>query len=147
MQIKTNDFDLESTIESGQIFGFEKLSNNIYELMVGDSVIKIRQTKDRLYVDSKSDENLLQSVRTYFSLDQDLEPLYSIMEKNSVLKPLLKLKGLRIITQDPWIALGSFIISSNNNIKRIKSIWKNLAENIEKNRYLFPGVKKLAFSS
>lgn len=88
------DFDLELTLNSGQVFGFRKISDTEF--------------------------------RYYFDLDRDLTPIYQILASDERLKPLLALKGLRIIRQDPWECLAGFILSANNNIKRIQGIWSRL---------------------
>ena len=56
-------------------------------------------------------------------------------------------KGIRVLNQEPWETLCSFIISQNNNIKRIKGIIARLCENFgneTENGYTFPAPEKLA---
>lgn len=55
-----------------------------------------------------------------------------------------KLKGLRLIRQDSWEALACFIISSNNNVKRIQGIWKNLSERLSHDKKSFPTAREIA---
>ena len=67
------------------------------------------------------------------------------MEEDPLLSPVAKkLKGLRLIRQDPWEALACFIISSNNNVKRIQGIWKNLSERFSHDKKSFPTPHEVA---
>ncbi len=66
------------------------------------------------------------------------------MEEDPLLRPAAKkLKGLRLIRQDSWEALACFIISSNNNVKRIQGIWKNLS-GFSRDKKSFPAAHEIA---
>ncbi len=130
MKIKVSDFNLEATLDSGQVFGFTKNGDNVYEGMMGQSPVRLWQKNGMLSVVGAIHES---SLREYFDLDRDLTPIYQILQNDvgAIREPPLhnvhqKLKGLRLIRQDSWEALACFIISSNNNVKRIQGIWKNL---------------------
>jgi len=84
-------------------------------------------------------------VREYFDLDRDLSPVYAHLETDAVLKPALeKFRGLRLIQQDPWEALACFILSSNNNVKRIQGIWRNLSAKLSPGTNAFPAASQIA---
>lgn len=127
MKIVIKDFDLASTLESGQVFGFEKDPEGAYEgVLLGHSV-KIRQKNGFLDIENGVSRLSAAVVRNYFDLDRDLNGVYSILRGDPALAPALKaFKGLRLIRQDAWEALACFILSSNNNIKRIAGIYRNL---------------------
>ncbi|MBI4394677.1 MAG: hypothetical protein HY583_00620 [Candidatus Omnitrophica bacterium] len=139
MQIQVDDFNLEATLDSGQVFGFVKNGEGIYEGAIGNIAVQIRQNGNQLdlthfapgrkikQIPANGNGLSEKTIRTYFDLDHDLAGLYGLFSQDERLVPLYhQLRGLRVIRQDPWEALACFIISSNNNIKRIQLIRRNL---------------------
>ena len=125
MKIHAPDLNLEATLESGQVFGFTKDTQNGYQGLLEGRPVRFFQNKNELSVIGGHLSE--KRVRDYFDLDRDLSPVYRILSSDEKLVPAHEaLKGLRLIRQDPWEALVCFIISSNNNVKRIQHIWKNL---------------------
>lgn len=122
MNIKCADFNLEATLESGQVFGFEKEPDGFYKGRIGGRPARFGQKKDVLSAETALSAR---AVRDYFDLDRDLGEIYGLMDAEKGLS-YGKLKGLRLIRQDPWEALACFILSSNNNVKRIMGIYRNL---------------------
>ena len=130
MKIKNVDFDLVHTFECGQCFRWNKDENENYVGVVGDSVITVRQEKDVFEFDC-TDELLINS---YFDFDKNYT---EIKNKLSLLDDILKKAipagyGIRLLKQNSWEALVSFIISANNNIPRIKKIIESLCLNFGK---------------
>ncbi len=122
MQISCKDFNLGATLESGQVFGFTK-NGDTYEGRIAGKPVKLRQAADVIYSTAAAG-----MIRNYFDLARDLTSLFALLESESGLaKTLPVFRGLRIIRQDAWEALACFIISSNNNVKRIQGIWKGLS--------------------
>ncbi len=109
--------------------------------------MRLRQTANRLHADSSLNGHTASFVKNYFDLDRDLAPLYQILNDDEILKPSLQTcQGLRIIRQDSWEALACFIISSNNNVKRIQHIWRNLATHFNPESGKFPSAMQIAKS-
>ena len=146
MRIKIADFNLEATLESGQVFGFHKDSAGTYEGSIGGAPVRLRQANGHLVVESGGKVGISKGlVRAYFDLDRDLGQVYQVLSDDAKLHPFyLRFKGLRIIRQDPWEALACFIISANNNIKRIQGICRNLALAFSDSAFLFPKAVQLA---
>lgn len=99
----------------------------------------VRQDEDFLYYRSirseqgktLSDDDDLALVKDYFSLDVKIEDLYTHwckVDPHFEKKASDEFKGIRILRQDPWENLCSFICSSNNNIKRISQMVTNLCK-------------------
>jgi N-glycosylase/DNA lyase len=150
MRIACVDFHLSATLESGQVFGFNRLEDGSYEGTLAGHFARFSQPEETqsLQVDHDPKRLSLQGakmgsgkgletesprglsegvVRDYFDLDRDLRPLFSVLENEKPLAASLgTFRGLRLIRQDPWQALACFILSSNNNVKRIQHIWRNL---------------------
>lgn len=149
MEFKCKDFDLIHTFECGQCFRWNKSSDNSYIGVVGNSVISVTQNED-VFTLRCDDENLLYK---YFDLKKDYS---DIKNRLSIVDDILSNAissgyGIRLLKQDPWEALVSFIISSNNNIPRIKKIIESLCFNFGDelkfdgiSYYTFPDAKTLS---
>ena len=128
MKIETREFSLSATLESGQVFGFTNTVEGRYRGVLMDSEVELWEDSEALFAESLNGAISKEKLEDYFDLNRDLLPVYRFLEEDPNLRKLpVALKGLRVIRQDPWEALASFIISSNNNIKRIKLIWNNLS--------------------
>ena len=135
MKITVRDFDLEATLESGQVFGFSKVegrSAHAYEGMIRGRLFRLRQSGDTLHASAlEGPAGAAAPLRDYFDLDRDLTPVYGLLRREKTLAAaLVRLKGLRLIRQDGWEALACFILSANNNLKRIQKIWGNLSRRL-----------------
>ena len=125
MHLQADDFNLEATLDSGQVFGFKKHDDKVYEGVIAGRPVRLWQTQNRLYTDNGFPQERLIH---FFDLDRDLSSVYRILKEENIYAACKKIMGLRLIRQDPWEALACFILSSNNNVKRIQGIWKNLSE-------------------
>ncbi|HEV2225254.1 MAG TPA: DNA glycosylase [Nitrososphaerales archaeon] len=115
-------FSLEYTIESGQLFRWERMGEWWFGIVAG-SGIKVRQEGDALRCYSSSDFLDSNFVTNYFRLDEDLDHILASMAKDEIItKAIEKFYGLRLVRQDPWECLGSFVLATNANIPRIKKM-------------------------
>lgn len=143
---KTLPFDAIHTFECGQCFRWNE-KDGIY---TGISSGKLCRIKGREIICDPADEDYWHE---YFALNTDYN---SIMEKLTVLdekiKPCISFgNGIRILKQDIWETIISFIISANNNIPRIKKIIEKMCElfgdeliSDGEKYYAFPSPEKLA---
>jgi N-glycosylase/DNA lyase len=121
------NFNLAHTLECGQVFRWDKVEKDEYEGVLGGSIVNIRQVKQRLFVNTSSQNLNPLIVRSYFDLTLDLPCIYNRIGKDKYIQSVIaKFKGLRVIRQPLWECLASFIISAYNNIPRIKGIIYNL---------------------
>ena len=93
MKLKVNNFNLKDTITCGQIFRYEVLSDNSYDVILSDRVINIYQKDDYIYFDSNKLDNLEEVVINYFDLNYDYESI------NNMLINKLRAAKLRRILQ------------------------------------------------
>jgi N-glycosylase/DNA lyase len=141
------DFNLEATLESGQVFGFSKNTSGAYQGMIRGCPVTLRQEGRRLLVGSSMGPKTVKIIRRYFDLGRDLKPVYKILKGENFLgENFARLQGLRLIQQDAWEALACFILSSNNNVKRIQGIWKNLERCLSSPDGGFPSPAQIARS-
>ena len=130
MKLQNRDFNLMHTFECGQCFRWNKNDDSSYIGVVGDSVITVKQENGVFEFDC--DDELL--INSYFDLDNNYEDIKNKLSglDDVLLKAIPSGYGIRILKQDPWEALISFIISANNNIPRIKKIIESLCGNFGK---------------
>jgi len=144
------DFDLQKTIESGQIFHYKKVDGNAYLVATGKRALFVKQKGEKLYFSGASKEE----IKNVFGLNYDLNKIYKEITKDGKDKILVsavkKFFGTRIMQQDPFECLISYILSINSNIPRIKKNVKDLCKKYGKevriNNYsinLFPSFERL----
>ncbi len=149
-------FNLTHIFECGQCFRWNKENDGSYTGVVKNSVINVQKNGDEIIFKGTSNEDFENTIREYFDLDTNYD---EIKRKLASIDKYLKEStefgnGIRILHQDLWECIISFIISANNNIPRIKkiieTISKNYGEKIEWNNkvyYTFPTVEALAKAS
>lgn len=150
--INTDTFNIKYTLECGQCFRWEKLEDNCYVGVIKDRVIKIRQKGNKLYITSNNMKNLEEVIYNYFDLNSDYNKIEKEISKIdiNVKKAVSNTTGIRILNQDFFEMLISYIISANNNIPRISKsvneISKMYGEKVifeDKNFFLFPKPSQL----
>ena len=150
MKIRSNalvPFDLSFTLCCGQAFRWDK-RGEWWCGVVGEHAFKIRQIGDMLEFENAD----ARFVRNYFGLNDDLLEIFSQIRKDKHITHAIEaFKGLRILRQDPWECLISYICATYKNISTIKQMLSNLSKKFgEKicydgyDFYMFPTAKRLA---
>ncbi|MBU7034761.1 MAG: DNA-3-methyladenine glycosylase 2 family protein [Theionarchaea archaeon] len=112
--------NLYHTLNSGQVFRWHN-RNGTWEGIVRGEFIRLFENDG---IHCTCDEDFL---IWYFRLDDDLDTILSTIDKDiHIHRATTVLHGLRLIRQDPWECLISFICSSFNNVARIKQIVEKL---------------------
>ena len=152
LKITVNCFNLKCTLECDQCFRWETLSENTYVGVIEDRVIKITQINNDLYIWSNKTENLKEVIINYFDLNTDylnVEETIALIDKN-ISKSLELSSGIHILNQPVFETIISYIISANNNIKRISrsvnAISKRFGKQVElegEKYYLFPTLEEI----
>ncbi len=153
-----DNFDIEKTFESGQCFRWTKCADDSYIGIVQDNVFRISKQQNRLMLEILNNSHdifqtpdgskFIKDISQYFDLATNYEEINaSLLELPFISDACRYSKGIRILRQDPWEMLISYIISQNNNIPRIKKIINRLCENFGKklcdNFYSFPKAEDL----
>ena len=130
MKIKANDFNLKDTLMSGACFRATLESDGSFTNILSDRVINIRQIDDELIVESNKMDNLSNVIREYFDLDRDYNTINKkLIQSDSSIKNIIECcSGYHILNQDPFEMCISYIISQNNNVKRISASINKLCE-------------------
>lgn len=144
IKLKNIDFDLKQTFECGQCFRWKYSEDGSFSAIVSGKRVTARQTGGDIIIESSHTRRFLER---YFDLDTD----YGEFKKRFSADPTLKAAcerspGIRILRQEPFETLISFIISQNNNIPRISGIIDRLCENFGEETdggFSFPTAKRL----
>ena len=151
--IKNQDaFELKDIFECGQCFRWNNQDDESYTGVIKDAIINVKKENENIIFSGKCNIDIKELVEYYFDLNTDYE---KIKQKLSNIDEYLKTsieygKGIRLLNQDLWETIISFIISANNNIPRIKGIIERLSQKygneIEWNSqkyYTFPTAEQL----
>ena len=138
--------NVENSINSGQVFLWRKNGNYWYGIN-GQDILKISNSGSiKSYQNIKTD---------FFRKKDNIEKIIKSISKDSITKKAVKqYAGLRILEQDPFQCLISFITSSNSNIQKIKSSLEKISKKFgvkvkfdNQEFFLFPKPEKLANAS
>ncbi|MEM0057767.1 MAG: DNA glycosylase [Candidatus Bathyarchaeia archaeon] len=143
-------FDLDLTLCCGQVFRWEKIGEWWYGI-VADKPFKVRQSGSTVEFENVDSD----FVEEYFGLKDDLPSILTQIAKDRhVAEAVNTLKGLRILRQDPWECLVSYICATYKNIPAIKWMLFNLSKKFGEKTvfdnhvfYTFPTPQKLAKAS
>ncbi|MCF0230277.1 MAG: DNA-3-methyladenine glycosylase 2 family protein, partial [Parasporobacterium sp.] len=157
--MKVSDFNLKQTLECGQCFNFEKVSESEsedikdcryeYNVIACGKMLNIRQESDELIFRNASDEDVQKVWIPYFDLERDYRHIKDmIIKADPVLEPVIeRYYGIRILNQDFEETLLSFIISQNKSIPQIKQLVRRIEDTYGPETgggyHAFPDLEKL----
>lgn len=151
---KIDAFELRDIFDCGQCFRWDKEDNGSYTGVVKNGVLNVNCDSEKIYFKGTLDCDIKQFVNRYFDLNRDYESIKRELSKiDTHMSESIKYgKGIRILNQDLWETIISFIISANNNIPRIKGIINRLStkygtkvEFENRNYFLFPTPDQLKY--
>jgi N-glycosylase/DNA lyase len=117
------DFHLGHTLECDQVFRWRRLAGNGYEGVVGREVVRAAQAGDRLTLEGAPAETLAH----YFQLHEDLASIVRAFPADEHLRRAVAFGyGMRLLRQEPWECLASFICSSAKQFVQICQVVDNL---------------------
>ncbi len=120
--LEVKDFTLNETLKSGQLFRYVDFGDH-YLVHAGSHVFRVEEEGGRICFEGVGEE----FISRFFRLDDDLEGIYRQIGKDPFIGGAIELyRGLRLIRQDPWECLVSFLCSSAKNIPHIKCIVEHL---------------------
>ena len=142
-QLKT-PFSLDFTLQCGQAFRWNKIGEWWYGV-VRQNVLKVRQNQSVLEFQAHPEKLNSKFLENYFRLDDNLPEIYSLIVKDEHIKAAVeRFKGLRLLRQEPWECLISYICATYKNIPAIKDMIQNVSKRFGK-RLLFDGLEFYTF--
>ena len=141
-------FELADIFECGQCFRWSKQEDGSYTGVFKGNVMNVQKHGDTVTFKGICNGNIKEIVEDYFDLKRNYEEIKSRLEKidDNVKTSIQYGKGIRILNQDLWEMIISYIISANNNIPRIKGIIERISKNYGK-EIQFQGEKYYTFPS
>lgn len=130
--VTINDMDLKQIADSGQCFRFKNLENDKWGIKALNKYVEISQ-QNTSFTFSCDKEEFLEVWSSYFDLATDYAAIKeSVDRQDTYLTAAMEYgAGIRLLNQDLWEILVSFIISQNNNIPRIKKSIELLCEKFD----------------
>ncbi len=145
-------FELKDIFDCGQCFRWDLEEDGSYTGVFGKNILNVKKDGKNINFKGICDGNIEDIIYDYFDLNRDygrIKETLSEIDEN-MKKSVLYGKGIRILNQDLWETIISFIISANNNIPRIKGIIERLSKKYgseisfnEKEYYTFPTPEQL----
>ena len=146
-------FDLRLTLQEGQAFRWRCVAGWQTSVLF-DNIVKLRKLEDGV-LEMRSwpsePEELHDPVSNYLAIDEDIQKVHEVLEKNEIVGGALRrFPGLRILREDPWECLISYILSANasfsSSAKKIEAIAREFGRAITYDGLsyaTFPGVDNL----
>ena len=120
-------FSLEHTLDCGQLFRWQKLGDWWYGV-AADKVIKIKENGEQLIFDVFPDTPNREFIERYLRLDDNLPSIFVEIDKDEhIRKAIRHLFGLRLIRQEPWECLISYICATYKSIPAIKKMVNSIS--------------------
>ncbi len=138
-----SDFNIKHILDCGQVFRYRN-TGDCYTLFAKNFNCLLRNEKDRVIIETKQVDFFVD----YFDLNRDYSEIKkNLVDRFSVQKEAVDFGyGIRLLNQDPYEMIVSFIISANNNIPRIKGIVERLCEGLGDRTeygYAFPTLEQM----
>ena len=149
-------FEPKHIFECGQCFRWNEQKDGSYTGVFRNNVINVKKQDEKISFKGICEGNIKDECKKYFDLDTNYDNIKSRLSNvDDYLKTSIKYgEGIRILNQDLWETLISFIISANNNIPRIKGIIERISKKYGKKivwnnneYYTFPTPKELSKAS
>lgn len=148
------DFNPVHVFECGQCFRWVRQENGSYRGIVSGKCVNVGFEDETLYIENATEQDFIDIWYQYFDLGTDYSEIKAILSKDEIMKEAIETGwGIRLLRQDLWELIISFIISANNMIPRIMktvdtlSVLKGSCIDNESNLYSFPEISKLADST
>lgn len=150
------DFEPRHIFECGQCFRWNLQTDGSYTGVFKGNVLNVKKENNKIIFKGICNDNIIKVVNDYFDFDTDYSKIKKNLSKvDEYLKESIQFgSGIRILNQDLWETIISFIISANNNIPRIKGIIERISKKYgnkitwnNEEYYTFPSVEQLSKAS
>lgn len=127
--LQTEYLNIKQTFECGQCFRWNEIGQDHYIGVVKNRVLEVYQEGQKICFYNTNEDDFQNIWVNYFDLNRNYEQIIKDLSKEEIMKAATEYgKGIRILCQDEWETLISFIISANNNIPRIKKIVESFSK-------------------
>ncbi len=123
------DFNIKQILECGQSFRFNELEENTFKIIAHNRSIVVHSKDNTVEITGTTEEDFNNIWYNYFDLSTNYTDIKSkLLSNDTVMKTCIPFgDGIRILRQDPFEIIITFIISQNNRIPMIKKVIENLS--------------------
>jgi N-glycosylase/DNA lyase len=122
------DYDLAATLDSGQVFRWQ-MENDSWNGVIGKNWVRLTQTRDGIFAETAAPQKNWNWLRGYLQTEIELGKILKTFPDDEPMRAAVaSCRGLRLLRQDPWECLASFILSSTKQIVQIRQIIALLCE-------------------
>jgi N-glycosylase/DNA lyase len=126
--LPVRDYDLAATLDSGQVFRWKKIENS-WHGVIGKNFVQLSQTENGIHAATAAPVDDWNFLREFLQTEMDLAAvLKTFPDDEPMRRAVAACRGLRLLRQDPWECLASFILSSTKQIVQIRQIVALLCE-------------------
>ena len=124
-----DSFNLEHIFECGQCFRWNKQEDGSYTGIFKENVLNVKQEGKNFHFKGICKGDIKEVIKEYFDLNRNYDEIKKILKNidENMVESIKTGNGIRLLNQDLWETIVSFIISANNNIPRIKGIIERLS--------------------
>lgn len=120
--LPAKNYDLAATLDSGQVFRWRK-QGDFWFGVVGKNYVRLRQGADGIFAETSCETENWDWLREFLQADVDLEKILETFPNDEPMnRAVTACHGLRILRQNPWECLASFILSATKQIVQIRQI-------------------------
>jgi N-glycosylase/DNA lyase len=155
--LRAKDYDLAGTLESGQVFRWQQ-ANGSWMGVVGKYPVRLTQASDGIRAETGTAVENWDWLKEFLQTEVDLEKILKTFPDDEPMnRAVAACRGLRVLRQEPWECLASFILSATKQIVQIRQIVTQLCECFGERdegisdlkfpgelRYAFPSAEKIA---
>jgi N-glycosylase/DNA lyase len=126
--LRVRNYDLAATLDSGQVFRWQP-DHGSWSGIIGRRGVRLTQTRNGIRAETAGPVTDWQWLRDYLQTDVDLDAVLKTFPDDAPMREAVAACcGLRLLRQDPWECLASFILSSTKQIVQIRQIVARLCE-------------------
>ncbi|MGA2854287.1 MAG: DNA glycosylase [Verrucomicrobiota bacterium] len=138
--LPARDYDLAATLDSGQVFRWQRsadgstTSSNSWVGVIGNHRVRLTQTHDGIFAETAAPVEDWRWLRNFLQTETDLAAVFKTFPDDEPMRrAIAACRGLRVLRQEPWECLASFILSSTKQIVQIRQIIALLCERFGEN--------------
>ena len=126
--LPVRDYDLAATLDSGQVFRWQR-AGDVWNGVLGKQFLQLTPMRDGIHARAVAPVKDWKFLREFLQTDVDLAAiLKTFPDDEPIRRAVAACRGLRLLRQDPWECLASFILSSTKQIVQIRQIVALLCE-------------------
>lgn len=126
--LPVRNYDLAATLDSGQVFRWQQVENS-WQGVIGNHSVRLTQTENGIHAATAATVESWDWLREFLQTEIDFAAVLKTFPDDEPLRrAVVACRGLRLLRQDPWECLASFILSSTKQIVQIRQIVALLCE-------------------